>query len=198
MIKLPDVTLVCIDCKYYVHAARAILMSSKDIEFREILFFSDIPFVKNPEKVRCIEIPSIKNKMDYSYFVINNLPDYIKTSHVLIIQYDGYVINPELWDNDWLNYDYIGAPWWYEERNVGNGSFSLRSLRSSKIVKEIAGKNCHPEDDYICRTLRPQLEKKGIKFAPEEVAEKFSIELNAKHPVFKNDTFGFHGLNLIR
>lgn len=198
MIKLPDVTLVCIDCKYYVHAAKAIMKSIEKIEFNKVLFLTDIPFVKHPKLVEIKNILPIKNKLEYSYFVINQLVDYIKTSHFLVIQYDGFVINPELWNNDWLNYDYIGAPWWYEERNVGNGGFSLRSLRSSKIVKEIAGKNCHPEDDYICRTLRPQLEKKGIKFAPEEVAEKFSIELNAKHPIFKNDTFGFHGLNLIR
>ena len=79
-----------------------------------------------------------------------NLNNYIDSDFVLIIQDDGHIVNPHLWDNEFLNYDYIGAPWpnnkkWknrfskYDEKvssniirnfnlnNIGNGGFSLRS-----------------------------------------------------------------------
>jgi len=47
-----------------------------------------------------------------------------------------------------------------------------------------------PEDDQICRTYRDRLEAHGIKFASEEVADRFSHERGIK----QYDSFGFHGI----
>lgn len=132
----------------------------------------------------------LKSKEEYSEFVIKKLPDYIQTDFVLIVQYDGYIIKPEAWADEFLQYDYIGAPWWFmHSNNVGNGGFSLRSkamLNACKIITD-----CHPEDGMI-REHRQELEAMGIKFAPEEIAARFSWEHNGKYEVYKG-SFGFHG-----
>ena len=192
MIKLPNITLVCIDCANYKSAINAIHKSVKKIEFGRVLFLSDKVFYSNLFETKVID--KITSKEQYSWFMINKLADYIETDYCLVIQYDGYVINPELWDNDWLNFDYIGAPWWYESDNVGNGGFSLRSRHLLKLVKNIVDNqyitDIHPEDDFICRKIALP----GCKIAPEEIASKFSWEPNNKYPEFKNNTFGFHGV----
>ena len=43
---------------------------------------------------------------------------YIKTSHVLIVQWDGYIINSKKWDSRFLNFDYIGAPFIPREYDI--------------------------------------------------------------------------------
>lgn len=84
---------------------------------------------------------------EYSRFVLQDLHTYIETSHVLIVQADGFVLNPGLWNPGWLDYDYVGAPWPETLRvgkyviplanRVGNGGFSLRSRRLLKMTAPI-------------------------------------------------------------
>ena len=66
------------------------------------------------------------------------LKKYIDTDFCLIIQGDGFVIHPENWTDEFLKYDYIGAPWrnlaHYSFIRVGNGGFSLRSKKLLKIL----------------------------------------------------------------
>jgi phage pi2 protein 07 len=194
MIKLPNITLVCIDCINYDAAIKAIKHSVKEIKFGKVLFLTDRQFFGT--KFQFIKIDKITSKEQYSEFVIKKLVNYINTRFCLIIQADGFVINPQLWDDNWLDYDYIGAPWWYDTNNVGNGGFSLRSTYLMKLVKQFVEdqniQNVHPEDDFICR----KIQLPGCTFAPDSVAEKFSFEPNKKHPKFLNNTFGFHGLVL--
>lgn len=141
--------------------------------------------------------PPIYSKESYSEFCIRELYKHVNTSHMLIFQHDGFVNNWKAWDNDWLKYDYIGAPWHYTDgMAVGNGGFSLRSTKLMKILAtdpEI--KFTHPEDHHICRTYRAYLEKKHkIKFAPVEVAEKFSFEGYLQPHKRLEDQFGVHGM----
>ena len=57
---------------------------------------------------------------------------------MLLIQWDGYVVNPEAWDPAFLGCDYLGAKWyWHDDgMRVGNGGFSLRSRR---LLDALAG-----------------------------------------------------------
>jgi hypothetical protein len=118
----------------------------------------------------------------------------VQTSHVLIIQHDGFILNPYAWDDEFLQYDYIGAPWCYDDGlNVGNGGFSLRSKRLLDILstdEHIV--QSHTEDYRIGRTYRRRLERRGIRFAPESLASRFSIEGNIKYGWKWNNQFGFH------
>lgn len=183
---LPDVTLFGIDAHDPAGITRAAEISQRDIEFGHVNIITQRLF---------------SGREAYSNFIIKNLAPYIETSHVLIIHADGYVINWEAWDDSWLQYDYIGATWWYKDNmNVGNGGFSLRSKRLQEILaqQQIPQEYIHPEDHCICRIYRESLERDfGIKFAPEEVANSFSIEAYNTPENRYCGSFGFHGVHVV-
>lgn len=192
---LDKVSLVCVDCVNYELAIRALKKCNEKMRFKNVILFTDNKNIEVPNFVHLIIINRLNTIQEYSAFIFLNLANYITTEFALVCQHDGYIINPDLWDDEFLNYDYIGAPWWYEEKNVGNGGFSLRSKRLLKVLQyEKSFTRVHPEDDSICRFYHDKLVNDfGIRFAPESVAAKFSWEGNGKYPAFKNDTFGFHG-----
>lgn len=125
--------------------------------------------------------------------MVKELVKYVDTDFVLCTQWDAYILNPEAWDEAFLEYDYIGAPWWFQDgNNVGNGGFSLRSKRFLQVCSELPLRNFHPEDLILCRTYSNLLESKGIKFAPEHLAAKFSREGNQKYGYCWQGELGFH------
>src|SRR5690606_2721249 len=109
--------------------------------------------------------------------------------------------NPDAWTEEFLTYDYIGAPWWYmDDMNVGNGGFSLRSKKLLDILKnaDFITEYDH-EDHHICRTYHKELEALGVRYAPQALAERFAIEgVSKENSPTANNTwngqFGFHGL----
>jgi hypothetical protein len=125
----------------------------------------------------------------------------------MIVQWDGFPLNEKAWEADFLRYDYIGAPWtpgynWAlgmpvctEETRVGNGGFSIRSKKLLEATFRITNgrKDINPEDVYIVRAIRKELDQEGIKFAPYDLAKKFSVEDN-----YYTGQFGFHGQQTIR
>ncbi len=121
--------------------------------------------------------------------------DAARCSHMLYIQYDGWVLDGSLWKDSWLEYDYIGAPWpWKQEgQNVGNGGFSLRSVRLMKFLAKNSANfpvpKKAPEDAVLCQEYRPLLERMGFRWAPTYEAKAFSFERGPQCP-----TFGFHGI----
>jgi hypothetical protein len=196
-LKLDNVTLCCLDCTYYALAADALRMTLSKCDFADALFFSDRDCYV--DGVRFVPTDRITSSAQYSNFLIHKLHEYIDTDYVLIIQYDGFVLNPAAWDPQFLQYDYIGAKISINRRFlVGNGGFSLRSrklLRALRDDGEIrrydAFRGPYFEDLAICDTYRDILESQhGIRFAPEAVADRFSAELTP--PTVQN--FGFHNL----
>jgi hypothetical protein len=197
---LKNITLLGIDCLDISRLKLAADICQKDFEFGAVKLLSSIP----DSDSRVVAIDPISSTAEYSEFCIKKMNDFVDTEFVLVIQYDGFILNPEAWTDEFLEYDYIGAPWWYDDDcNVGNGGFSLRS----KKLLEILQNDSHitefdPEDHHICRTYGPYLKEKGIKFAPESVANNFSIEgaLDANAVAVRkygntwNTQFGFHGL----
>ncbi len=203
-IKLPNVTLLGIDCLDVMRLTQALDISENGIEFGAIKLLTSLP----TNDYRKVEIPHIGSIEEYSRFCIEDLYKYIDTDYVLLVQYDGFVLNPYSWTNDFLKYDYIGAPWpvgtWEtndfpKELNgtwvVGNGGFSLRSKRlleiSSRLAKEGKITRFQPEDTALCVWYRKLLEEEGIKFSTVELAMKFSIESKVES---YGKPFGFHGL----
>lgn len=189
-IYLPQVTMIAITDRDYGNTIDAIIKSQKLIKPARTILFADVYF-ENP-LFECIVIDPLRSARKYNEFVVWQLGKYpIDTSHILLIQYDGYVLDASAWDDEYLNYDYIGAPWCYTDgRNVGNGGFSMRSKRLQDVLAtdpkiELGS----PEDEIICRYYRNYLETThGIKYAPEALAHKFSYEM---HPP-RQRTFGFH------
>jgi hypothetical protein len=195
MIAIPNTTLCSIDCLNYELAVAAMRHSSQLCHFERLLFLTDRDI--GWEGIEVMKIPALESREQYSIFVIKNLNDYIQTDFVLIVQYDGFIINPDAWTSEFHSYDYIGAKWRYTDGlNVGNGGFSLRSKRllqalSSDDIAVDRDSIKNGEDDFICRLYRKYLESKyNIHFAPELIADKFSYEYVAP----PGKTFGFHGL----
>ena len=182
---LDEVTLLGIDCLDLDRLMFAAGICQKHIRFAQVKLLSDIGG-NNPGIVR---IAPVKSKEEYSRFILKELYRFIETKYVLVFQWDGFILNPFAWNDLFLQYDYIGAPWFInDDYNVGNGGFSLRSRKLMEMVAlDDHIDKCHPEDNVICRTYGEYLRKKGFSFAPAKIAELFSVE-GAKW----EGQFGFH------
>lgn len=190
--KLDRVTLILVDCTRYGEAISSLQKSLEQIEPARTIFFTDNEIKMDLEGVEIIKIPAVTSKLQYSYFIVKQLWEYIETDFVLITQWDAWVLNGDSWDDEFYNYDYLGSPWLYiDGRNCGNGGFSLRSTKLQSIIaKDGLIQIYHPEDEVICRLYRYYLQVRyGIKFPTDALADTFSFELRA--PICK--TFGFHG-----
>ena len=195
MLQLPGVTLVCIDTANHALALRALARSRDGIRFGRALFLTDaVPVgVPVPESVEVVAIASIATRDAYSNFVLKALLPFVHTEHVLLVQWDGYVVNPGAWNAAFLACDYLGAKWFWhgDGMRVGNGGFSLRSRRLLAALTDPRITLVEAEDTTICRTFRPQLEREhGIRFGSEALADQFAFE--AAYPIGR--PFGFHGL----
>lgn len=203
---LDNVTIVSITGVNTDAAHAAMQRSMERMDFgRALLISTDPPSVPD-SRIEWRQIPPMSLRQ-YNYFVLKGLHRHIETSHALIVQADGYITNPELWDNSWLDYDYIGAPWptslligRYKielHNRVGNGGFSLRSKRLLEMTSPIDMATLrfpsNNEDVITAHLLYGYLTQRGIRFADIETAARFSIEyqLSADHRL--GTTFGFHG-----
>lgn len=187
--ELPQVTLCCVDCNTYGMAVSALKRSLQQIKPARTIFLTDIDL--KIDSIETIQIPTIRSKREYSQFCLKELYKYFDTDFVLLVQNDGWVICGDSWDPEFLEFDFIGSPWLYQDgRNVGNGGVSLRSRR----LQNILGTNefietFDPEDEVIGRLYRRYLEEKyDIKYPSEDLADHFSFELRT--PIYK--TFAFH------
>jgi hypothetical protein len=192
---LPQVTLCCIDSTPRLPwALKAMQRCVDQIEFGDAFLCTDSASLAGrplPPGVRWVEIEPLRSIEAYSEFVIKSLAPHVHTSHVLIAQWDGFVLNAAAWSDEFLSFDYIGAPWNHipEPCSVGNGGFSLRSLRLLKALQSPTIVPEHPEDICICVTYRAALEAYGLRFAPVALARRFAVEDDPLGP----QVFGFHG-----
>ena len=213
-----NVDLICVDCKNVLGAINAITVSiaNSTILFDHIKLLTSIKIPQKyhhllyENKIEVIYIDRIKNLNDYNKLSIINLYEYIDSENVMIIQWDGFPINSKCWNAEFLDYDYIGAPWFFEsliyKHKVGNGGFSIRSKRLCEFtakdkwfVREVSrsnnlleyGYNFNAEDNLICIINKVLLETSGFCFAPFEIAKKFSAETEP----YSKDHYGFHGFH---
>lgn len=192
MLLLPQVTLCCVATTFHEASAAAVARSAQGCHFAAIRFLSDRIPSGLPSGTEYIGIPPFKSLDAYSHFMLKELHRYIETPFVLSVQWDGFIADVAAWENGFLQWDYIGALWpQFDTDKVGNGGFSLRSqhlLQSTAKANLVA---MEVEDTSICRDNRRLLESQfKIRFAPPEVAQRFSYE--AQRP--PNATFGFHGI----
>jgi len=183
-------SLIIIDTDNYILAKEAVRYSLSRFKFDDLIIFSDIQRHWGDFSIH--QINKINSINDYNNICINILPHFVKTDFVIIIQYDGFILNPSVWDSFFNNFDYIGAPWFDQDGwIVGNGGFSFRSMRILEEISNTAyNSSSIPEDVFICKSIRSELINKNFHFAPLEVARRFAFEW----PNVKWDTFGFHGI----
>lgn len=184
--ELEQVTLAAITSVHLCETVSAIAYSMRSIGFADAVFISHEQPTGLPEGVRFVQVNELDSIDAYNYFVLFELHKYIQTEYVLIVQWDGFVVNPYMWQNLFLKYDYIGAPWPTELDfrddegqvcKVGNGGASLRSkqlLEAPSIFH--MDWNHENEDTFLCCKNKHVLKENGIIIAPIEVAKFFSHE----------------------
>lgn len=200
--QLAGVTLVCIDTTdRWPWSLKAVRHSMAAARFGRVLFLTDrceVLAAENlPQGMEVVQMAPLTSVEAYSRFVIESLPDFVTSRHVLIVQWDGFITHPQAWNDEFLSYDYVGAPWTNAPKgqDVGNGGFCLRSTRLMKRVREaslkVATSDLHPEDVFVAVTCRPWLEAEGMRFPTADVARRFSVELGDRPE--GEPSFGFHG-----
>jgi hypothetical protein len=212
---LSQITLVAItDENKYKDTIKAVDFSCKDIDFGDINIISNVE--QSTNKYKHIKNELVNDLVGYNNICIHGLSELINTEFCLIIQWDGFIINPNLWTNDFLNYDYIGAPWDHasSKNRVGNGGFSLRSKKFLDISNTLDYnphecewiydwqknyRDIKPEDWFLCYESYEYMINHNIKFPSPKIASTFAIEYPLPcHPFIKEDintynSFGFHG-----
>ncbi len=210
-LQLRNVTLVAVSGLNPAGAIQALEYSMQGVDYYQVVLIahyapSDLDKRITFKKCKDTELVSQdrSNTNDYSKFMLYNLCDYIESDYVLIVHNDAYVLRPHKWEDKFLEYDYLGAPFREkthftnegEEVRIGNGGFSLRSKKMLTIFNELNlpftdnGTGYFHEDGVICVYYRKLLEDKGIKFCPTDVGARFALEKVVKETVW--DPFGFH------
>jgi len=191
MLNLSNVTLLCVETRDPELAHWAIDRCLAGTCFAKVVLITNIHLVKNKRSdIEYAQAPLIATTKDYSNLLLTGIDQYVVGSHVLVIQWDSFITHPNLWRNEFLDYDYIGPVWPHHPKTpVGNGGFSLRSVKLLQAIKRPGFIKRHPEDYCICADNKDFLEREcGIQFASSEVAEQFAVERSEWH-----DAFGFHG-----
>lgn len=190
-LQLPQVTLCAVSSVNVSATIRALEVSLEKVDFANCILFTDALVRVNDHRINVIPIVRLTSSQAYSDFVLSHVVEHIDTSHCLIAQWDGHVLDAERWRSEFLDYDYIGASWpqFLDGHDVGNGGFSLRSRRLMELCREPGFKRLHPEDVAIGRYNRQWLEGKGIRFAPGPIADLFSAERAGD----VSASFGYHG-----
>ena len=206
-LSISDTTLVAVATTEVEKAAMALRYSMVDIKFKKVLLIGNYnPWNLNPD-IHFELIKPFRDVGEWGKFIVFDLYKFIDTKYIILIHPDGFIVNPDMWDEEFKNYDYVGAPWPKPKDSfsyktdsgriidVGN-SVSLRSKRILEIPSLLGLKwesfygNYH-EDGYLCVHNRELLEKNGIQFADKETAYRFGIETFLKE--FKNHkAFTFH------
>ena len=223
MIDLSNVTLISVDTTSDLSKTlKGVYTSMNGIKYGAIKIITTKEQIQKNSSLIKDEIIleesviDIKDYNGYNYYVIYHLHEHVETSHCLLVQPDGFVLFPDKWDDMWLEYDYIGAPWAVVEdayidpfgnhQRVGNGGFSLRSKKFLEVPTKVEvpwetnnsdfywmpeGVVNYHEDGNVCVHNRHIFVEQGCKYAPVEVAVRFSQETRV--PECEGITpFGFH------
>lgn len=197
-LQLRDVTLIAVDSVSHQLGALAVKECTDRVKFGAVHIHTDNPepFQDYGIDATFVSVPPFLDLDEVMTYYWYRLPPYIETSHALIVQWDSGIVCPAQWNEEFLEYDYIGAPWgWHgDAHEVGNGGFSLRSRRLMRYVAEHPRDFPlgHPEDDVLCRRYRPTLERDGFRWASHDLALQFSFERTGFSGMERH--FGYHGI----
>jgi hypothetical protein len=205
LLHLPSVSLVSATGIDPRKNLRALEVSQVGIEFGEVVLLSRIVPSSVPSNIRFEKVMNESGSYDeFSRFILYELFRYINTEFALLVHNRATVLRPDSWTDEFLDYDYIGAPWrpgvhrttCGKDVLVGNGGFSLRSQSLMKAPTDLSlpftdnGTGFFHEDGQLCVYHRDRLERNGITFAPVELAAKFATETWRDGAVSK--PFGYH------
>ncbi len=197
-LQLPQVTLVAMTSVNITATLKAMQYSMRGIDFGDAVLITHKKPWGLPKSIRYSHTSKLTNIDDFNYKMVYELGEHIKTDFALIVHADGFVVHPEMWRDEFLDYDYIGAPWPLPKEGdtttyrdihgnicrVGN-SAGIRSKRLMDFPKKANvpwegeyayGRMWFYEDGFICCKIRHLLEAEGMRIAPLDVAKYYSHE----------------------
>lgn len=198
-LKLPDITLLIAD-GVNAHRAKNVLEKCKSVaDFGAVKLLTHLPV----DSKHRVEIMPLNSLVAYSIWCLTEMYKHFDTSHCLIVQRDGWIINPQSWNNDWLQYDYI-APLFVQHDDVGSGGFSMRSRRLMEAAADKIGYWDGTEDhaqklqvekarSYEDGVISLNMLGMGFNFAPKKEAGSFAAGGNPNKDYYQPHPFGFHG-----
>ena len=206
-LNLSNITLVAMTSVKIKETIKALQYSMKKIEFGEVVLITHRKPFFLPKEITYKHIDKLKSIDDFNYNMVYKMHQYINTEFMLLVHYDGFVVNPEQWRDEFLEYDYIGSPFplpkddfSYRDINgnlcrVGN-SVSIRSKRLLELPEKIgikweADHGFFNEDGFICCKNKHIFEEHGMKFATIETAKYFGHE-NMIPEIIGIEPFVFH------
>ena len=206
MLNLPNVTLIVLTSVHIASNVSAMKKSCAGIKYGSVKFISDIMPDNLPEYAKYESCPKLTYE-GFSEYTFLHLHTHIETEFALLVHHDGFVINPDLWTDEFLEYDYIGAPWAYtpsvfttsygEVVEVGNAGVCIRSKKLLTLPTQLnlsliyQNGSCADDVNY-CVHYRNTFLENGMKYAPKELAAKFSTETWI--PGISTESFAFHGI----
>ena len=191
-LQLPNVTLAAVTSVKVKETIKALEYSMKDIDFGEVILITHRKPFRLPKTIQYKHIHKLRNIDDFNYSMVYDIHKYINTDYILLVHADGFVVNPDKWQDAFLDYDYIGSPWplpkddfSYRDINgeicrVGN-SVSIRSKRLLEFPEKAnlpweADHGFFHEDGFLCVKNKHLVEEAGMRIAPLEVAKYFGHE----------------------
>lgn len=191
-LSLPQVTLCAVTSVNVQATIKALEICLEQIDFAACKLLTDVEVAPCHPAIKVMPIPPLTSLAAYSDFMLTGLVDHVETSHCLVVQWDGHVLDAGRWRDEFLDYDYIGARWpqFNDGHDVGNGGFSLRSRRLMEACRAPAFIGGGAEDLAVGRINRTWLEEQGMHFAPAELADVFSTERAGD----LSQSFGYHGV----
>ncbi len=196
-LQLPQVTLVVLETRVHELSNLVVLDCLKFADFFDVIIYTDDSQKFHIPGAQYVLVPDWSSKRELLEFACYEMGEKVQSSHLLFVEWDAGIFEPSMWRDDFLQYDYIGAPWAYEDGfNVGNGGFSLRSKALCNFLK--AHREQYPiindnADDTLCRSYRRSIEGGGnFKWAPDNTALDFAFECTRRSRTSQH--FGFHAL----
>lgn len=191
---LPQVTLLFVETRAHKIAKRVIDDAMSKINFGAILIYTDKPALIPVEGARYVTVPDFPDKKTAGQFYYQFAMREVVTDYALMLEWDAGVKDITNWRWEFLDYDYIGAPWKVQQReenklDVGNGGFTIMSKKLGHFLAEHQRVFPVFTDWDVCRTQRPRLEREGFRWPKRELATKFAWELT---DLPSTGVFGFH------
>lgn len=191
-LQLPNVTLAAMTSVNVRATIKAMQYSMRGVDFGAATLVTHRKPLFLPKEIAYQHIDKLDDINKFNYNMIYEMYKYIHTDFMLLVHYDGFVVNPESWRDEFLDYDYIGSPFPLPKDDfsyrdihgnicrVGN-SVSIRSKRLLEFPAKAhipfeADHGFFNEDGFICCKNRHLFEAAGMKYAPLEVAKYFGHE----------------------
>lgn len=208
MISLHNITLLAVATTQVEATGRALEYSCSGITFGKVKLISPYRPQGLAEYIEHEYIEPFRTIDDWNYHIAFNLWKHFDTDFCFLVHADGFIVNPQSWNDEWLKYDYIGSPWSFEcalaiqggrdqpLSRVGN-SVGLRSHRLCKLPVDAKMEwrrfnNDSNEDTFISAHNWHIFAMHGCTKAPLEVAVEFGREEDIPEGHHVTHPFCFH------